>query len=155
MIVKVGILVGRDFYLRENIWNGNLVWGCFMQISLDRRRRRGKDFVEEFYSTIRSFVDISASLSFCLVDLGDDGLHREIQPFVEGDCSVSILIHGGEHVFLVLITKGWQAKTELLWSLREDIDEGDKLTLVNLAIPVSICSLESFPVEEIERLAFI
>jgi len=40
IVVKVGVLVGRDFYLRENIWNGNLVWGCFMQISLDRRRRR-------------------------------------------------------------------------------------------------------------------
>merc|ERR1712192_50936 len=116
----------------------------------------GKDFVEEFYSTIQSFVDISAShLSFCLVNLGDNCLHGEIQPFVEGDCSVSILIHGSEHVFPVLITKCWQAETKLLGSLREDIDEGDKLTLVNLAIPVSICSLESFPVEEIERLAFI
>merc|ERR1712192_128326 len=116
----------------------------------------GKDFVEEFYSTIRSFVDISASLSFCLlVNRGDDCLHGEIQPFVEGDCSVSILIHGGEHVFPVLITKGRQAETELLGSLGEDVDEGDKLTLVNLAIPVSICGLESFPVEEIERLAFI
>jgi len=109
----------------------------------------------EFYSTIRRFVDISASLSFCLLNLGDDCLHGEIQPFVEGDCSVSILIHGGEHVFPVLITKGWQVETELLGSLGEDVDEGDKFTLVYFPIPVSICSLESFPVEEIERLVLI
>merc|ERR1719420_753282 len=90
-----------------------------------------------------------------LLNLGDDRLHGEIQPFVEGYRSISILIHGGEHVFPVVVTKSRQTETELFRSLDEDIDEGDKFALVNLAVPVSICSLERFPVEEIERLVLI
>merc|ERR550534_199230 len=38
-----------------------------------------------------------------LLNLGDDCLHGEIQPFVEGYRSISILVHGGEHVFPVLV----------------------------------------------------
>ena len=65
IIVKVGVLVGRDFYLRENIWNGNLVWRCFMQISLDRRRRRGEGFCGRILfnnPTFRGYLGFSLPL---------------------------------------------------------------------------------------------
>ena len=64
VIAKVKVLVGRDFYLRENIWNGNLVWRCFMQISLDRRRR-GKGFCGILFNnpTFRGYLGFSLLLS--------------------------------------------------------------------------------------------
>ena len=85
VIAKVEFLVGWTFIWEKTfgmaIWFGDVL--CrFLWIG----GGGGKDFVE-FYSTIRRFVDISASLSFCLLNLGDDCLHGEIQPFVEGDCS--------------------------------------------------------------------
>ena len=97
-----------------------------------------------------------------LLDLSDDCLHWEIEPLVEGDRAVAVLVHGGEHVFPVFFTKGRKVQTQpaiaiidsddsdqladfwlwptneillLLGSLGEDVDESDKLALVHLPVP--------------------
>ena len=82
------------------MWNGKIWFGdvlCrFLWIWEDV-----EDFVE-FCSTIRHFVDISP---VSLLNLGDDCLHGEIQPFVEGYRSwgFSRGEHNSFNVILIII----------------------------------------------------
>ena len=61
-----------------------------------------------------------------LLDLSDDCLHWEIEPLVEGDRAVAVLVHGGEHVFPVFFTKGRQVQTQPAIAII-DSDDSDQL----------------------------
>ena len=47
-----------------------------------------------------------------LVDLGNDVGHGEAEPLVEGDCSITIGIHGGEHGLPLIWGQGGEADSK-------------------------------------------
>ena len=47
-----------------------------------------------------------------LVDLGNDVGHGEAEPLVEGDCSITIGIHGGEHGLPLIWGQGGKAHSK-------------------------------------------